>query len=291
MSLIEHNIFGKVDKVKIAIERIKSFNPLQYSDEPYYVAYSGGKDSDVIRILTNLAGVKHDLVHNLTTVDAPETMYYIRTISNVKISKPIITMWELIVKNKFPPTRLIRYCCTELKERGGNDRFVMTGVRWSESSSRKNKRDGVEVHTSVKNRIILNADNDESRRFVENCQLKGKRILNPIIDWSDVEVWEFLKHHGCKSNPLYECGYRRVGCVGCSMSTKQKEELERYPKYKAMYIRAFDRMIDAKGAYKEKEGNVNWKTGEEVYDWWVGNIKKEKQLTGQISMSDLENSI
>ena len=56
-------------KVEKAIMRLKAFEP----PDGYYVAYSGGKDSDVIRILAQLAGVKHELVHNLTTVDAPET--------------------------------------------------------------------------------------------------------------------------------------------------------------------------------------------------------------------------
>ena len=56
---------------KTAICRLKSFEP---ENEPYYGCYSGGKDSDVIRILFNLADVKHELVHNLTTVDAPETV-------------------------------------------------------------------------------------------------------------------------------------------------------------------------------------------------------------------------
>lgn len=63
------------EKEQRAIEVLKMFEP---EDEPYYLCYSGGKDSDCIRILAQLAGVKHDIVHNLTTVDAPETIYYIR---------------------------------------------------------------------------------------------------------------------------------------------------------------------------------------------------------------------
>ena len=95
-----------------AIEVLKSFEP---EDEPYYLCYSGGKDSDCIRILADLAGVKHDIVNNHTTVDAPETVQYIRSIPNVHIDMPEYTMWDLIVKKKIPPTRLMRYCCEELK--------------------------------------------------------------------------------------------------------------------------------------------------------------------------------
>lgn len=107
------------------MERLKAFEP----DDGYYLAYSGGKDSDCIKILAYLAGVKFEAVHNLTTVDAPETFYYIRDQKDVRIESPELSMWQLIVKKGFPPTRLIRYCCSELKERGGNGKVVVTGVR------------------------------------------------------------------------------------------------------------------------------------------------------------------
>ena len=126
-------------KEQRAIEALKMFEP---EDEPYYLCYSGGKDSDVIRILAQLAGVKHDIVHNLTTVDAPETIQYVKTIPGIIINKARYsdghqkTMWNLIPYKKMPPTRLMRYCCTELKEQGGKGRLKITGVRAAESRNR-----------------------------------------------------------------------------------------------------------------------------------------------------------
>ena len=108
---------------KRAIECLKAFEP---KTEPYYLCYSGGKDSDVIRILASLAGVKHDIVHNHTTVDAPETVRYVRNIPNVQIVYPEKTMWQLIVEKMMPPTRIVRYCCAELKARGGKGRLKTT---------------------------------------------------------------------------------------------------------------------------------------------------------------------
>lgn len=127
-------ILPHLEKEKKAIQRLKSFEP---ETEPYYGCYSGGKDSDVIRILLALAGVKYELVHNLTTVDAPETVQYVKSLKDVRIDRPEKTMWQLIVEKKIPPTRLIRYCCSELKERGGKGRVKVTGVRWAESYNRK----------------------------------------------------------------------------------------------------------------------------------------------------------
>lgn len=98
-----------IEKEKRAIEYLKSFEP---EDEPYYLCYSGGKDSDCIRILAQLAGVKHELHHNLTTVDAPETVKYVKSIHGIIIDKPELTMWQLIEKKLMPPTRIARYCCS-----------------------------------------------------------------------------------------------------------------------------------------------------------------------------------
>lgn len=108
------------------------------SDDPFYVCYSGGKDSDCIRILCELSGCNYELHHNLTTVDAPETVYYVRSIvPKENIHYPERSMWRLIVDKMIPPTRVARYCCAELKEKGGRYRKKVTGVRAAESRNRK----------------------------------------------------------------------------------------------------------------------------------------------------------
>jgi len=135
------------EKEKKAIERLKLFEP----EDGYYLAYSGGKDSDCIKILAQLAGVKFEAHHNLTTVDAPETVYYVKSQPDVIIDKALdadgnqVTMWNLILKKLMPPTRIARYCCSELKERGGKHRVVITGVRWAESSNRKENAGTVKI--------------------------------------------------------------------------------------------------------------------------------------------------
>ena len=87
------------EKERIAMERLKAFEP----EDGYFLAYSGGKDSDCIKILAQLAGVKFEAVHNLTTVDAPETVRYIKSQPDVRISRSYdrdgkpVTMWNLII--------------------------------------------------------------------------------------------------------------------------------------------------------------------------------------------------
>lgn len=276
-----------IEKEKKAIERLKAFEP---ETEPYYLCYSGGKDSDVIRILAQLAGVKHEIHHNLTSVDAPETIHYIKSIPNVTIDVPHdkngnrISMWSLIVKKGIPPTRLMRYCCSELKEKGGKGRMKITGVRSAESAKRAKNAGIVKIigkpktvqkmadelnancEVSPAGGLVMNMDNDENRRLVEHCYRTTSTMINPIVDWTDYDVWEFLKHYGCGANPLYQCGKKRIGCIGCPMNDKRQiEEFDLYPKYKNLYIRAFGRMLEA---HPEKE--YSWKTGIDVFDWWTG---------------------
>lgn len=270
------------DLEKIAIERFKAFEP----EDGYYLAYSGGKDSDVIKILAQLSGVKFEAVHNLTTVDAPETVYYIKSQPDVRIDYPQKSMWRLIVEKLLPPTRIARYCCSELKEKGGNGKIKVTGVRWAESIRRtesaaivevigkpktmqKTAVDmGAEFSVNKQNSLIMNDDNDINRRFVEHCYRTTTTMLNPIVDWTDNDVWEFLKYYGCESNPLYQCGFKRIGCIGCPMAGKHRyTEFRLYPKYRQNYVKAFERMIEHR---KERGLETEWQNGEEVMKWWLG---------------------
>lgn len=263
------NISG-LDKVQVAIKRLQLFEP----PDGYYVAFSGGKDSCVIKTLADMAGVKYDAHYNHTSVDPPELIYFIReNHPDVKIEYPRypdgtrVTMWNLIPKKKMPPTRLVRYCCQYLKESGGEGRFTVTGVRWAESSKRRS-RSGLELSNGTKTgkRIRIDPDNPNNEELARYCPTKGKHILNPIIDWLDEDVWEFIRKYNVPYCKLYDQGYTRLGCIGCPMSTKNAEELEKYPKFKRNYLRAFEKML----IELEKLGKTaGWQTPEDVMNWWL----------------------
>ena len=134
--------------------------------------------------------------------------------------------------------------------------------------------------------MVLNTDNDDARRSVEICYRTNKTLVNPIIDWSDDDVWEFLKSQNCKSNPLYYQGFKRVGCVGCPMAGGKgmKKEFGLYPRYAKIYKRVFGEILKA----NEKSGRANklgLTSGEQVFRWWVGDDPK------QITMEDYMNEI
>lgn len=271
------------DLEQTAIERLKAASDmsLRLFEKPLVITYSGGKDSDVLLHLARASGIPFEVLHSLTTADAPETVRHVydtfRRLEEKGVKCDVdkhvqpdgsrVTMWNLIPRKLMPPTRLVRYCCAVLKEGGGNDRFIATGVRWAESTARK-RRGGLEVLTSKpQSKLILSNDNDEDRRLFETCQLKGKRVVNPIIDWKDNEVLDYAAIEKIPMNPLYCEGFHRVGCVGCPMASKARTmEFARYPRIKAAYIRAFDRMLEER---RKRSLPCQWQSGVDVFHWWM----------------------
>jgi len=263
-------------KVEMAIDRLKTFEP----KGGYYLAFSGGKDSITIYHLAKMAGVKFDAHYAWTTVDPPEMLYFIKeNYPKVEIIMPKESMWKLIERKKMPPTRRMRYCCQVLKEEGGIGRFVITGVRHAESAARSKRKDvefdsyGSQAKKAIAKREKFNLmnDNDSKRMMIESCVVKGKNILNPIIDWEDKEVWEFIRVNKLKYCSLYDEGWSRVGCIGCPMAGDDRlNQFKRYPKYYFNYLKAFERML------KNRKGlETKWKTGEEVMEWWLEMNSKE----------------
>jgi len=300
MSLKENDLFDGVrDKVKIAIARIKEFEPKDGFG--YYVAFSGGKDSIVVKDLVKRAGVKFDIHFNLTTVDPPELIYYVRKYHpEVQIIKPELNMWQLIVKKGMLPTRVVRYCCNVLKEGSGIGRVVVTGVRWEESAKRK------------------------LRRMFEACKNGGnKYYLHPIIDWTDKEVWEYIKANNLPYCKLYDEGFKRIGCIGCPMARTEgrKKEFVRWPKFEQAWQRAFakfwanwhnyplekQRWVSCEGKYpfqpiigeirsrgiNKESGNIEegfwtrrrwfdlkgYQTWQELWHWWLQDEEETEDCT------------
>jgi len=114
----------------------------------------------------------------------------------------------------------------------------------------------------------------------ESCTLKGKRICNPIVDWRDSDVWEYIRSERLELNPLYDMGFYRVGCLGCPMAGKNRwTEFRLFPTYQRAYIRSFGKMLDVIHA---GGGKTKWKTAEDVFSWWM----EEETIEGQISLFD-----
>ena len=221
------------------IDRLKAFEP----EEGYYGAFSGGKDSQVLYHVAQLAGVNVDWHFHLTSVDPPQLLRFIRAnYPAVEWHTPKRTMFQLILDHKMLPTRLIRFCCSELKEGGGKGRSVLVGVRAEEST----KRSGYPM--------------------VEACQRNRQYLIRPLLDWKWNDVWGFLASQKIEHCILYDPPYKfkRIGCIGCPMAGRGAwREFRFFPNFKKAYLNTIRRVME-KGAYRDHP------SPESVLRWWVG---------------------
>lgn len=273
---------------------------------------SGGKDSSVLKRIAEKCSEKYGfefkVTHNHTTIDAPETVYFIRREREremalghqYEISMPDITFDRLCLKKQMLPTRIRRFCCSVLKEKpGSREDRVVTGVRRAESVSRAKNSAAVTVLNSNaeadgKNTVkspkggllVMNYDNDEARELVETCFRTNKVLINPLINWTEDDVWKYIRDEDIPINPLYDCGWNRVGCVGCPMAgyKGRVKEFERYPKYKDRYIRIAERIVEMVKQKKDRKYK-----GEETGLLYFKKWMEDPNVTGQLSFDKAGN--
>ena len=242
-----------MDIVEKAIKLLQDNEP----SEGYHLAFSGGKDSIVIKEITRLSGVKHKSHFARTSIDPPELLDYIHEYHpDVIWHRPELTMYQLILKNKMPPLRTARYCCKYLKEYLGNGEFVVTGIRAKESVRRS------------------------QREQIETSYNKKKKFIHPIFHWTDLSVWSFIRNNNLPYCSLYDEGFLRIGCIGCPMLTEKQSlyMFNRYPKHKRAYIKTFEKMMPT---YKHKD---NYENAEDLFNQWISNLnvaqwKEQKNQT------------
>ena len=248
----------KIDHSIAVIKKTEKM-ALSYSEEGFHLAFSGGKDSQVIYELAKMAGVKFQGYFYKTSVDPKELLSFIReNYPNVVWLRPKLTMFQLIIKKKALPTRVSRFCCEYLKERNGLNRVTIIGIRKAESSRRSKRIE-----------------------FTATCK-KGcdKNLLSPILEWTDADVWSFLAIRGIKASELYQT-QRRIGCIGCPMNSSQRYELLRYPNVRKAYVNTCQKIIDI---YPDSMFARHFFDGEDAVKWWTS----QKPIKKYIAERDLQ---
>jgi phosphoadenosine phosphosulfate reductase len=264
------------NKLQHSIELLKKSErlALQYFDKGFYLAFSGGKDSQALYHVAKMAGVKFEAHYALTTLDPPELVRFIkRNYPDVVIDRPEQNFHELCLKKKALPTRLMRFCCAVLKETKGAGTVTLTGVRRQESLQRSRRNEAEIVARKEENRFtgsFEQLDQFTRTKEVEGVQCingKDKIVINPIIEWTDKDVWHFLNEVvRVKHCELYDVGWHRIGCLFCPMASKKEiaKETKRYPKYKDAIVRTIHRL--RLNGYVTDYKDL---TDNEVFEWWV----------------------
>lgn len=239
-------------KVDRAIRLLQSIP--YHNDEPIEIAYSGGKDSDVILELAKMSGVKYKAIYKCTTIDPPGTIKH-AVENGCEVRRPEKTFFQL-VREQGMPNQFMRFCCRYLKEYPIMYNCVI-GVRKSESRARDNR---------YQEPVVCRVYNKQEGGRVQ-------QIL-PLLDWTDEEELEFINARKIKLHPLYydKVGNvdiaRRLGCLCCPLKSRRKrlEDFKKYPKMLRQYIR------NAKVYFDEHPDSSIRTWAADVYEWVFAEI-------------------
>ncbi len=233
--------FDGNNKTEVAIKLLQVY---ENKDNPYYLAFSGGKDSTVIYDLAKKSGVAFDAHYCVSPIDPPQIHTFIKE-KNPEVAWEYHARgwWKMVIK-KGLPMRQARWCCQVIKEAGGKGRCVIVGIRREESTARK------------------------KQKCFEEARRGSKTLLSPILNWSKEEVWEYIRENTLSYCSLYDEGFNRLGCVLCPFSREVEKEILWFPQIVKLWKLACDHIVENRLA-SGKEYKHQFQTGQELFDWWV----------------------
>lgn len=249
--------------IDTSIRTLQTYAP---EGRPYYGAFSGGKDSVVIKEIARLAEVPVEWHYNVTTLDPPELVRFIkREHHDVEFVRPAKTFVELC-RSKGLPTRRMRWCCYYLKEsRSPKGARLIFGIRAAESPRR-----AATWQTFTRHRKT------------------GDYAVCPILHWRDADVWRFIRERNLSYCHLYDEGHDRLGCILCPMSrpAKRRRDMERYPSMvRQIYAAAEARWSEQRAAGNQARTYREFRDFAAYWDWWLSDEPmpgKEEDCQGQL---------
>lgn len=270
--MISKKLQKKIDYSINLIKKMESLALTYDNINGFYLAFSGGKDSQAIYQLTKEAGVKYKAHMNLTSIDPPEVIRFVKhQYPEVERIKPKMSIYDMALKKHILPTRTMRWCCAEFKEMSGAGTVTIIGIRHAESS-RRSKRNELETGDR---KFSGNFDQfSEHRENMVTCVGgKDKILLSPIIDWTETDVWEYINDRKLPHCELYDQGFTRIGCLCCPVSSYNQKikEIKRFPHVEKRWKETIQKLID-KGYV-----NYNFKDPQIGFDWWISG-KSYKQF-------------
>lgn len=280
MSELQRKIDYSINLLRKAEDMALRLDP----ENGFYLAFSGGKDSQVLYHIAQMAGVKFKAHMNLTSVDPPQVIRFVkRNYQDVDLIKPKMSIYEMALKKHILPTMRFRWCCAKFKELSGAGKVTLIGIR-KEESPKRSKRNEIELENH-KFSGTFDQWEEHNETMVTCVDGKDKILVSPIIYWTEHDVWKFLneivKVPHCS---LYDEGYRRIGCIICPMSNyKQKmRDCKRFPHIKHKWIQTIQKLIDA--GYI----NHNFQDAEFGFKWWISGKSFDKFYAEEVLQQKID---
>lgn len=276
-------------KIEYSIELLRKSEKMTIRLDPengFYLAFSGGKDSQALYHIAQMAGVKFKAHMNLTSVDPPEVIRFVKKqYPDVELIKPKMSIYDMALKKHILPTMRLRWCCAEFKEMSGAGKVTLIGIR-KEESARRSKREEVSINIKGKRtEETFDQWSEHQEKMVTCVGGKDKILVSPIIHWAERDVWEFLndvvKVPHCE---LYDEGYTRIGCILCPMSNRKSKlrDIERFPHAKRRWIQTIEKLKNA--GYINK----NFDDAEFAFEWWISGKNYKEFYAEQVLQKKIE---
>jgi phosphoadenosine phosphosulfate reductase len=232
----------KVDFARSLILKVAEKDNIQFSN-------SGGKDSAVVYHIIKSLGLENKIpiVYCNTTIDPRGTIAYIkRNMPETKILHPKENFYK-IIERKGVPTRRARFCCEILKEYASIGKLNIEGVRSAESQARQG-------------RDYITCDRRKKMKGCQHCY--------PIYDFTDAEVYEYIRENGIVLHEWYSLGFTRLGCIGCPQAGKARmKEFELYPKMVVQIKKSIKKAMDTHQHWKlSKRCKCD---ADKAFAWWI----------------------
>lgn len=269
-------------KLDYSIDLLRKADKMALRLDPengFWLAFSGGKDSQALYHVAKIAGVKFKAHMNLTSVDPPEVIRFVKQqYPDVELIKPKMSIFEMAKRKHILPTRRFRWCCAEYKEINGAGKVTLIGIRKQESVRRSKRQ---EVFSKIKGKIneeTFDQWSEHEEKMVTCVGGKDKILVSPIIYWTERDVWEFLNVNGIPHCELYDQGYKRIGCICCPMSgyRQMKKEIERWPHVKKNWIKTIQWLKEnGHDAYPEINSETNFR-------WWISGKSFDKFYADEV---------
>lgn len=276
------------DKINYSIDLLRKSEKMALKMDPengFYLAFSGGKDSQALYHIAQMAGVKFKAHMNLTSVDPPEVIRFVKkNYPDVKLIKPKMSIYDMALKKHLPPTRIMRWCCAEFKEMSGGGKVTLIGIRNQESPRRSKRK---EVSTQIKGtrtEETFDQWSEHKEKMIACASGKDKILISPIINWTERDVWEFLNSNNIPHCSMYDEGYKRIGCILCPMSNRKQKirDCKRFPHVRHKWIQTIQKLID--------EGYIdhNFQEAEFGFNWWISEKSFDEFYADEVLQMKLD---
>lgn len=279
-SIIEKEKERVLGLEKEAIDFLNSYTQ-ESGRTTFSMAYSGGKDSDVLLNLLSKTSLKYMIHFCNTSNETAQTYLHVKKKlegTNHVFLNPSEGYYQWIYRKGFIPTRLVRNCCSTYKE-GQISKyfdpkqplFTISGVRAYESAKRSSYKRVMDHDTWVS---ILGKSN----------QPKPWTTIAPIVDWTDLDVWVYLLLYNIGFNQQYRYGFERCGCLICPYQTDYTDLLIEHF-YPSMWKRWMQVLSDCYDTmYVER--NYKYTLEEWQNHKWKYGTSKEFELTQRTPTKD-----